>query len=113
MIVEEPIKIERKPMQLIVKVLPIMEYHICTSFGASSEFHRRINNKQAGIGQGHITSVNICRDISYLVIKLIEDQNIGIVMKSPISKEAESEMAVTFVDNTNFGSEGEDYQQKM
>ena len=34
-IVEELIGIERKLIQLIAKVLPIMEHHIYTSFGAS------------------------------------------------------------------------------
>ena len=62
------------------------------------------------MGQGYVTSVNIYKDISYLVIKPIEDQNIGIVMKALISKEVESEIAVAFVNNTDFVSEGEDYQ---
>jgi len=44
-IVKELIGIERKLIQLIAKVLPIIEHHICTSFGASSEFYRGINNK--------------------------------------------------------------------
>ena len=87
-----------------------MEYHIYTSFGVGTEFYRGINNKQAGMGQGYITLVNICRDISYLVIKPIEDQNIGIVIKGPISKEVDCEMAVAFIDNTDFRLEGEDYQ---
>ena len=44
-IVKESIGIERKPIQLIAKVLPLIEYHICTSFGASSEFYQVINNR--------------------------------------------------------------------
>ena len=60
------------------------------------------------MGQGYVTSVNIYRDTSCLVIKPIEDQNIGIIIKDPISKEAESEIAVTFVDDTNFASEDKD-----
>ena len=72
-IVEELIGIERKPIQLIAKVLPIIENYICMNFGASSEFYRGINSKQARIGQDHVTSVNICRDISCLVMKSIED----------------------------------------
>ena len=44
-IVEESIEIERKPIQLIAKVLPIMEHYICTSFSASKEFYGGVNNK--------------------------------------------------------------------
>ena len=39
-IVEESIGIKRKLIQLIAKVLPIMEHYICISFGASKEFYR-------------------------------------------------------------------------
>ena len=62
------------------------------------------------MGQDHITFVNIFRDTSCLIIKTIEDQNIGIVIKGPISKEIESETVVTFIDSTDFISEGKDYQ---
>ena len=44
-IVEESIGIEKKLIQLIAKVLLIIEYHICTSFGVSTEFYSRTNNK--------------------------------------------------------------------
>ena len=39
---------------------------------------------------------------------MIEDQNIGIVIKDPILKEVESEIVVAFIDDTDFVSEGED-----
>ena len=90
-----------------------MKYHICTSFRASSEFYRGINSKQARIGQDYITSVNIYRDTSCLVIKPIEDQNIGIIMKGSISKEAESETVVAFVDDTDFATSGDNAEYKM
>ena len=44
-IVEESIGIKRKPIQLIAKVLLIMEYHIYIIFGTSKEFYRGVNNK--------------------------------------------------------------------
>ena len=108
-IVEESIGIKRKQIQLIAKVLPIIEHHIYMSFRAISEFYRGINERQAGMGQGHIISANICWDAFYLIIKTIENQNIGIAMKGPISKQIENETAVIFVDDTDFVSEGEEY----
>ena len=112
-IVEESIGIERKPIQLIAKVLPIIEHHICTSFGASEEFYRGVNNKQVGMGQGHITSVNIYRDTSNLIIKPIEEMQIRIRMKGGILEIVEDETAVAFIDDTDFIMEGEECQRKM
>ena len=37
-------------MTLIAKSLPVMEHHICASYGASVEFYGGSNNKIAGIG---------------------------------------------------------------
>ena len=109
-IVKESIGIERKLMQLIAKVLPIMEHHICTSFRASIEYCRETDNKQARIEQDHITLVNICRDISCLIMKPIEDQKIGVIIEGPILKVTEYETAVAFVNDMDFASEGEDSQ---
>ena len=106
---EESIGIERKPIQLIVKVLLIKEHYICTSFGASEEFYRGVNNKQAGMGQGHITLVNICRDTSNLVIKPIEEMQIRIRMKGAILEIVEDETTVTFIDDIDFVIEGEEF----
>ena len=63
-----------------------MEYHICTSYRASKEFYGRVNEKQAGTGQKHILSVNIYRDTSCIVFKSIEKENLGIIIKAPITE---------------------------
>ena len=91
-------------------MLPIIEHHICTSFGTSKEFYRGVNNKQAETGQGHVTSVNICRDTLNLVIKSIEEMQIGIRMKGAILETVEDKTAVAFVDDTDFITEGEECQ---
>ena len=90
-----------------------MEHYICTSFGTSKEFYRGVNNKQAGMKQGHMTSVNICRDISNLIIKPIEELQIRMRMKRAISETVEDETAVAFVHDTDFVMEGEEFQWKM
>ena len=85
-----------------------MEHHICTSFGASEEFYGGVNNKQAGTGQGYVTLVNICRDTSNLVIKPIEEMQIGIRTKGAISEIVKDETTVAFSDDTDFVIEGEE-----
>ena len=112
-IIEESIRIERKLIQLIAKVLPIMEHYICTSFGASAEYYRGVKYKLAWTGQGNVISENVCRDTSNLIIKHIENMNLGIIIKGPISKEEENETAVVFVDDTDFGSDGDECESKI
>ena len=69
LILEESIRIERKPIQLIAKVLLVMEYYVHTNYGISTQFCSRIHEKQAGTGQGNIRSRNIYRDLLGINIK--------------------------------------------
>ena len=85
-----------------------MEYCICTSFGISDQFYSRVNQKQAGIGQGYVVLVNIYQDSSCLIIKAVEIEKKGVITVDPISKEEEQQVVVTFVDDTDFASEGKD-----
>ena len=48
-IIEELVRIEMKTIQLISKMLLIMENYICTSFGASKQYYSGINCKLARI----------------------------------------------------------------
>ena len=52
----------------MTKLLPIMEYHIYTSFGTSKTFYCSQTDKTADTGQGYVASSNICRDFLYLSI---------------------------------------------
>ena len=72
-----------------MKVLPVMNHFICTSFSVSETSYSRLNKKQVGTGQGNGVSVNICRDSSCLVIKEIEIDNKGVIITAPITKEIE------------------------
>ena len=68
---QESVGVERLPIKLFSKLIPMMEYHICTSFGASLEFYRGLNESQGRTGQGHILSINICRDSTYFIFMAI------------------------------------------
>ena len=40
LIIQESVEVQRLLIKLIAKILPIIEHHICTSFGASKEYYR-------------------------------------------------------------------------
>ena len=88
---------------LIMKVIPIMQHYICTSFSISNQSYRGIDDPHVGTGQGNITSGNICRNKLCLVIKYIEKKNLGATIKSSKDKQV-YRTVIAFVDNTTFSS---------
>ena len=64
-----------------MKVISIIQHHICTSFGISNQSYKGIDDPHAGICQGNIISGDICRNKSCLVIKYIEKKNLGATIK--------------------------------
>ena len=98
---------------LISRILLIFQRYICTSYGISKIYYGGIEEKQGGTGQGHILLANISRDRSCIVIKEVQNNNEGTTITSPITKASINEMAVAFVDNTDFFANGEDPTQAM
>ena len=72
-IVEEVLGVERQPMMLFEKVLPIMQHHTSTSYGISEKTHGGINNELCGTGQGNSLSGTLCRYMSCLAFKHVEN----------------------------------------
>ena len=68
-IIKELVGVNRKVIKLIMKVIPIMNYYMCTSFGISKASYGSKAKPQARTGQGNITSGNVCRDKSCYVIE--------------------------------------------
>jgi len=112
-IVEEAAGRNRKAMKLFTKIMPEFEHHINTGYGISLTSYGGRENQLAGTGQGNKFSGDMCRDISCLIIKQIENQGLGIKFKSPIKNTSEQSVSVSFVDDTDFIAEGQRYEQEM
>jgi len=67
----------------------------------------------AGTGQGNIALENFCRIISCIIIKEIENKDIKITVKAPILKQKIKELAVAFVDYTDFTTDRENSMNKI
>jgi len=85
-IIEESIGVNQSGIMLIMKVIPIMQHHIYTSFDISNQSYGGIDDPHAGTGQGNIASGDICRNKSCLVIKYIEKKKLGATIKSSKDK---------------------------
>ena len=53
------------------------------------------------------------RDVSYIIIKQIENQNLGIKMKSMISDLIEHGMSVLFVNDIDLFSDSDEVEEKI
>ena len=83
LIVKYSAGVETKPIQLVTKILPIMEHYVNTSFGVSKHFCGRRRITLAGTGQGNVFSVNMCRYSSCIMLREIEKENLGVFIKPP------------------------------
>ena len=86
-IIQELVGIERLPIKLFMKMIPVMEDHICIGYRISKEWYRGINKRMAGTGQRNVILGNICRDTLYIIFKAIKNNKVGIIVKVLITKD--------------------------
>ena len=112
-LVQESVGVEREPAKLFAKLLPVMQHHICTSFGISKDYYGSERYKLGGTGQGNSVSGTICRDTSCLIFKHIENKSLGVIVKFPISKGTFVRIAIAFIDDTDFYINDKEFNELM
>jgi len=112
-ILEESTDRNRNAMKLFTKIMPVFKHYINTGYGISEEYYGGAQNELAGTGQGNKFSGDMCRDVSCLIIKQLENKELGIICKSPSSQTREQCVSVSFVDDTDFITDGNQYEDKM
>ena len=110
--VQEAVGVEREPAKLFAKLLPVMEHHICTSFGISKGHYGSVMYKLGGTGQGNSVSGAICRDTSCLIFKHLEELNLGVNVLTPLHKKTFNRLAIVFVDDIDFYTNDKDFNRK-
>ena len=74
--IKEVAGIKRLVIKLLAKVIPAFKYRIYAVFWISKRFYRG-TDKLGRIGQENIWLGNIYRDTSYIIIKDIENKELG------------------------------------
>ena len=98
---------------MFTKMMPVWKQYICTGYRISSNQYGEIDLNLAGTGQSNKFSGNLCRDTSSLIIKQIEDQNLGIILQSLLVNISEQTVSVSFVDDTDLMTNGENNEIKI
>ena len=112
-LVEESVGVRREASKIFAKVLPIMSHHVCTDFGISKITYENNVETMGGTGQGNSLLGAICWDTSCMIFRHLEKQNLGAILKNPISKVIIQRIAIAFVDDTDFYTNGRNYEMKM
>ena len=112
-IVEESVGRNRAAMKLHTKIMPKFKRYISTGYGISNQYYGGDEMQLAGTGQGNKFSGDVCRDVSCIIIKVIENKRLGVFFTNKESGEAIQCVSVAFVDDTDFMTNGENALNKM
>ena len=112
-IIEEAIERVHYAMKLFIKVMPNFKYYVCISYGLSNQFYGRESYKLTGTKQGNKFSWDMYRDVSYLIIKQIEKENLYINIDSSALYNVQQYISVSFVNSTDLVTNGLSANLKM
>ena len=58
----------------------IFQYYLCISYGMSNDYYRGKKDRIGGTWQGNYFVEDMCRDKSYLIIKIPEEKELGAIL---------------------------------
>ena len=90
------------------KIMHAWKRCICTGYSVSTNWHSGLDDNMAGTNQGNNFSGDLCRGASCLIIKHVENKNLGMTIKSPCTNAEEQIVSISCVDDTDIMTDGED-----
>ena len=112
-VVEESVGVNREAIKLVTKGLHRSKHCIGTSHGISEHSYGGEDVVLGGPGKGNMLSGCLCRDVSRLIFKELENKRLGIVMKSKHNKNVVQRVVIAFVDDSDFCTKGNECEKKM
>ena len=112
-IVEESAGRDRAAVKLMSKVMPNWQHCVRTGHGISVSYYGGEFDKLAGTGQGNRFSGDVCRDTSCLILKVIENENLGMNFDSNVTQKSMHVAAVSYVDDNDLVTDGVNVEDKM
>ena len=100
-------------MRLIAKIILAFNYHICSGFGISQQSYRSPSEHYGGTRQGNLPSGKVCKVQSCYIIREIEGKDIEYKLIILIQQKKIDRIAIAFVDDTNFYSNGDCVQENI
>ena len=111
-LIEESIGRDRDVMKMLTKLMPRWKHYVSTAHGISEEYHGGNECELAGTGQVNKFSGDVCRDTSCMIIKVLENEKLGIKFKSKMSQLETLTSAIAFVDDEDLVAEGKEVEKR-
>ena len=72
-------------MKILTKLIPRQKHYISTAYSMSEEYYGGKECQLVGTGQGNKFSGDLCRDTSCMIIKVLENEKLGMKYKSKLT----------------------------
>jgi len=112
-LIQEAVGVDRKCIKMIMRVITKFRHHICTNHRISETYYGDDEEELAGNGQGNLFTGAAYQDQSCRGFKNLEQKDLGVKFRQLLSKKAIQRVAIEFVDDTDFYSNGDKGQTKM
>ena len=83
-----------------------------TAFGVSKECYGGRGEALAGTGQANVVSVKTCIDFSWITLRDIEKENLGVLITSPLREKIVQQLVIAFFDDNGSVSDGKQWEEK-
>ena len=93
--------------------MPRFKHYISMEYVISKEYYRGEEFELAGTGQGNKFSGDMYRDVSYIIIRVIENNLLRVLFANKTSKEIIQCAAIVFADDTDFMTDEKEAQRQM
>ena len=104
---EQSFGLSHKEAFLLNNTLQNFVHYISTGYGISKRSYGRKTELLAGTGQGNILSGSICKNITCLIFKFLENNLLGFKYMSPVIRVKFMRTVIAFVDDADFYIGGE------
>ena len=113
LITEMSFGMHQQEVNLLNGVLQNFNHYLSTAYGIANRKYGGHNDRLAGTGQGNVLSGAICRNVSCLIFKQLENMNVGIDLTSPVTRNRIMRLIIAFVDDADFFAYGPNAIQNM
>ena len=110
--IEESIGRDQDVMKMLTKLMQRWKHCVSAACGISEEYHGENECKLAGTGQRNKFTGDVCRDASCIIIKVLENEKLGMKFKSKLSQMETLISAIAFVDDVDLVAEGKEVEKR-
>lgn len=104
---------QEAPANLLTKILQSFNHYLVTAYSIATDKYGGHNDQLGGTGQGNVLSGAICKNVSCIIFKVLENDVLGVNLTSPVTERRVLRTLIAFVDDGDFFSCGQTVVEKL